>query len=158
MESSSSSMLDRSALKFNQISIIIGSLTGFILDEPVVPLIVAFVLILGSIIPEAALFKAIYRYLIRPLGIMKPEPAHESQTPHLFAQLIGGIVLAAGSLLLYRGDAAPGWILVWIVILLAAVNLAFGFCTGCFMYFQLGKLGLPGFHDEGTLTPGGKHG
>jgi hypothetical protein len=28
---------------------------------------------------------------------------------------------------------------------LAAANLFFGFCAGCFVYYQLGKLGVPGF-------------
>jgi hypothetical protein len=34
---------------------------------------------------------------------------------------------------------------MFIVVVLAAVNLFLGFCVGCFVYYQLNKLGVPGF-------------
>ena len=34
--------------------------------------------------------------------------------------------------------------LPFVVIALAAVNLIFGFCAGCFVYFQLQQLGVTG--------------
>ena len=33
-----------------------------------------------------------------------------------------------------------GWALAIVVIVLAAINLIFGFCAGCFVYFQLARL------------------
>jgi hypothetical protein len=138
-------ILDQSALKFNQISIISLSLLGFILNLPILPSFVAVVLIAGSLNSNFALFKLTYKHVIKPLKLLKPNPIEDIPTPHEFAQLLGGIVLGIGSLLLYTGSPLLGWIFTWIVIVLAAANLFFGFCAGCFVYYQLKKLGVPGF-------------
>jgi hypothetical protein len=143
-------VLDQSALKFNQLSIVTLTALGFILNQPALPVIVAAVLIGGSITPKLAGFKLIYKNAVRPLNLMKPHLVDDSPAPHEFAQLLGGIVLGTGSLSLLFGSALVGWIFAWIVIFLALANLLFGFCAGCFVYFQLGKLGVPGFssHDN----------
>ncbi|MCX6121735.1 MAG: DUF4395 domain-containing protein [Ignavibacteriales bacterium] len=138
-------VLDHSALKFNQISIITLALLGFILNQPILPSFVAAVLIAGSLNSNFALFKLTYKHVIKPLKLLKPNPIEDISTPHEFAQLLGGIVLGIGSLLLYTGSPLLGWIFTWIVIALAAANLIFGFCAGCFVYYQLKKLGVPGF-------------
>jgi hypothetical protein len=149
---SSSHTVDLSALKVNQLSIIALTLLGFILNQPILPGIVAVILIAGSVSPRAAVFKLIYQYGIQPLGILTPNISRESPAPHLFAQLVGGIFLAAGSIFLFLGYGVPGWILSWVVILLATVNLVFGFCAGCFVYFQLGKRGVRGFRSQVKQT------
>jgi hypothetical protein len=41
--------------------------------------------------------------------------------------------------------ATVGWVLVWVLILLAGLNLFVGFCLGCFVYYQFSRLGVPGF-------------
>ncbi len=138
-------ILDHSSLKLNQIAIITFALFGFILNQPVLPSFVAAVLIAGSLNPNVALFKLTYRQVIKPLKIMKPNLVEDIPAPHEFAQLLGGIMLGIGSLFLYTGSPLLGWIFVWIVIMLAAANLFFGFCAGCFVYYQLRKLGVPGF-------------
>jgi hypothetical protein len=138
-------ILDRSALKFNQIGIISLSLLGFILDQPLLPAFVAAVMLAGTLETRLALFKQIYGRVVKPLGLMKPQPVVDIRSPHEFAQLLGGLVLLAASIFLYAGSSLTGWSLTWVVILLAATNLFFGFCTGCFVYYQLRKLGIPGF-------------
>ena len=140
--------LDHSALKFNQIAIITFTLLGFILNQPVLPFFVATVLIAGSINKKLALFKLAYAHIVKPLGFLKPDIVEDSPAPHEFAQLLGGIVMGAGTVFLYNGFILAGWIFAWIVILLAAANLFLGFCAGCFMYYQLGKLGVPGFRTK----------
>jgi hypothetical protein len=140
--------LDHSALKFNQISIITFTLLGFIFNQPILPAFVAVVLIAGSINKKFALFKLTYGHIVKPLGFLKPDIVEDSPTPHEFAQLLGGIVLALGSILLFNSLFLTGWIFAWVVIILAAANLFFGFCVGCFLYYQLGKLGVPGFRTQ----------
>ena len=137
--------LDYSALKFNQISIITFTLLGFILNQPILPAFVAVVLIAGSVNKKITLFKLAYAHIIKPSGFLKPNIIEDSPAPHEFAQLLGGIVLALGSIFLYNGLSLTGWIFVWIVIILAAANLFFGFCAGCFVFYQLAKLRVPGF-------------
>ena len=137
--------LDYSALKFNQISIITFTLLGFILNQPILPAFVGVVLIVGSVNKKIALFKLAYAHIIKPSGFLKPNIIEDSPAPHEFAQLLGGIVLSIGSILLFNNLSLAGWIFAWVVIVLAAANLLFGFCAGCFVYYQLGKLGVPGF-------------
>ena len=38
-----------------------------------------------------------------------------------------------------------GWVLSWLVIVLAALNLFVGFCAGCAVYYWLHRLQVPGF-------------
>jgi hypothetical protein len=137
--------IDNSALKTNQAAIILLTLSGFVFDVPLLPAIVSAVMILGTFIPALALFKQFYRHVLKPAGLIAPAPLPGSARPHEFAQLFGGIVLGIGACLLFAGETVAGWSLAWIVILLAATNLFLGFCAGCFVYFQLGRFGVPGF-------------
>ncbi len=138
-------IVDRSALKFNQIAIIVLSLIGYLFNQPILPAFVALVLLVGTARPELALFKQTYARVVKPLELMRPEPVEDIRASHEFAQLLGGAVLLAGTIFLFSGSSHTGWVLAWVVILLAAANLFFGFCAGCFVYFQLGRLGVPGF-------------
>jgi hypothetical protein len=141
-------VVDLNALKFNQLSIITLVLLGFIFNQPLLPAFVAVVLLAGSFYRPIGLFKLLYRYVAVPLNLLKPKISEESPAPHAFAQLLGGVFLTIGSVLLFNGFAVAGWIFAWIVVLLAAANVVFGFCAGCFVYFQLGKLGVPGFSPQ----------
>ncbi|MEI7769682.1 MAG: DUF4395 domain-containing protein [Chloroflexales bacterium] len=132
--------VDRTALRVNQ-GFIVGLLAlGFVLGQPWLAALVAAVMIVGTAAPGAALFQQIYHRLLKPAGLLKPDVQAEDPAPHRFAQGLGGTVLALGVLALFAGQAALGWGLVIVVIALAAINLAFGFCAGCFVYFQLQRL------------------
>jgi hypothetical protein len=115
--------VDRTALRTNQACII-----------------VLLALALGTAAPQAALFQRAYRDLLRPAGLLRPDVHAEDPAPHRFAQGLGAAVLLAATLALFAGAAALGWGLAFVVIGLAAINLLFGFCAGCFVYFQLARL------------------
>jgi hypothetical protein len=135
--------VDTTALKFNQASIIVLTLLGFLLDQPLLVLFVGLALALGTIVPQAALFKQTYLKLLKPAGLLKPNVIDDDPAPHQFAQGVGALfLLASSAVLLVTGNMALGWTLAWIVIILAGVNLFFGFCAGCFVYLQLDKAGL----------------
>lgn len=142
---SKESSVDLSALKVNQALIVTLTLLAYIFDVPELAALVAFVMIAGTVWSQLALFKQLYRHVLKPARLLVANPVEGPSAPHEFAQLLGGIVLAIGSVLLFTGSAFWGWALAWVVILLAAVNLFFGFCAGCFLYYQFGKLGVPGF-------------
>ena len=89
---------------------------------------------------QAALFQRIYRDVLRPAGLLKPDLHDEDAAPHRFAQGMGAAVLLIATIALFAGAQALGWGLSFVVIALAAVNLFFGFCAGCFVYFQLQRL------------------
>ena len=135
--------VDTTAIKFSQASIVTITLLGFLLDQPYLVLFVGLVLAVGTILPQAMLFKLIYFKLLKPSNILKANVIDDDPVPHQFAQGVGALFLLASSVTLLIFNAVIlGWILSWIVIILAAINLFFSFCAGCFVYYQLDKLGL----------------
>jgi hypothetical protein len=145
--------IDHSALKVNQAGIVITVLVAFLGSFVFPPAwllipVLAIVLLLGTFAPGLALFKQLYFRVLKPAGIVKPRPVQDRPEPHNFAQGMGGVVLGIASLFLYLATptyglvAAVGPALSLLVAVLAFVNLAFGYCLGCQIYFQLGKRGL----------------
>lgn len=131
---------DRSALRVNQ-AFIVGLLAlAFVLGLPWLAAFVAAVMAVGTAAPRAALFQRLYLDVLRPAGLVKPDLHAEAAAPHRFAQGLGAAVLGAGVLALFAGLPTLGWALAIVVIVLAAINLIFGFCAGCFVYFQIARL------------------
>jgi hypothetical protein len=95
------------------------------------------------------LFKLVYFAVLKPAGIVKPDVKIDNPEPHLFAQGLGGVFLLLATLALLAQVTTVGWILSWLVVALAALNLFAGVCVGCLIYYQLNRLGVPGF----THTP-----
>lgn len=136
------SRVDHTALKFNQGSIIVLLLLAFIFNWQWLVAFVAVVMLVGSILPRAGLFKWIAQRWVEPAGILRADIRPDVPQPHLFAQAIGGLFLTGATIAFLLGATSVGWVLAAIVVVLAAVNLFLGFCAGCFLYFQLGKLGV----------------
>ena len=139
-------VVDHSALKVNQTGIIATVLVAFIgsaFYRPALVLIplLAIVLLLGTFAPRYALFKQFYFKVLKPRGIVKPRPVQDRPEPHNFAQGLGGVFLIVASAFLLPVPFI-GLALALIVAVLAFVNLAFGYCLGCQIYFQLGKRGF----------------
>ena len=136
--------VDHRALATNQIIIIGLNLLAFILNVPAISLGVGLVMALGTIFGKPG-FYPIYAGILKPLKWVKPEVILDNPETHRFAQGFGTVVLLAGSVALLAGQPILGWSLVWLVIVLASLNAFAGFCAGCFVYYQLAKLKLPGF-------------
>ena len=139
-------IVDHSALKVNQTGIIATVLVAFIGSAFYRPLLVlipllAIVLLVGTFAPNLALFKQLYFKVLKPRGIVKPRPVQDRPEPHNFAQGLGGVFLVVAAAFLLPVPVI-GLALALIVAVLAFVNLAFGYCLGCQIYFQLGKRGL----------------
>ena len=141
-----SGVVDHSALKVNQVGIVATVLVAFIGSAFFRPLLIlipllSVVLLLGTIAPRLALFKQLYFKVLKPRGIVKPQPVQDRPEPHNFAQGMGGVVLAVASVLLLPVPVL-GLAVALLVAVLAFVNVAFGFCLGCQIYYQLGRAGL----------------
>ncbi|GAB4442565.1 MAG: DUF4395 domain-containing protein [Anaerolineae bacterium] len=135
--------VDTTALKFNQASIVVLTGLAFVLNQPWLVLFVGLVLAIGTLAPGAALFKQLYLKLLKPAGLLKANLIDDDPAPHQFAQGVGALFLLASSAALFLlPSAVLGWILALTVVVLAAVNLVFNFCAGCFVYYQLDRLGL----------------
>jgi len=141
------STVDHAALKVNQTGIILTVLVAFVGGLFFAPLLwlipaLAIVLLLGTFVPQAALFKQLYFRVLKPAGIVKPKPVEDRPEPHNFAQGLGGVFLVVASIALIPSLEVAGLVLALLVAVLAFVNLAFGYCVGCQIYYQLGKRGL----------------
>ena len=146
MATSPRGVVDHAALKVNQTGIVATVLVAFIgytFYKPVAVLIplLAVVLLLGTFAPQLALFKQLYFKVLKPRGLVKPRLVQDRPEPYNFAQGLGGVFLVVSSAFLLPIPAV-GLALALLVAVLAFVNLAFGYCVGCQIYFQLGRAGL----------------
>ncbi len=146
--------VDHSAIRTNQATIIALLLIAFILNIPWLVAIVALVMLTGTVLRRPGFAMVLYARLLKPLGWVRPYVLKDNPEPHLFAQGFGGVVLAISTLGFLLGSAILGWVLAWLVIALAALNLFGGFCAGCAVYYWLHRLNVPGFikaPPEGTF-------
>ena len=144
--SAPTTVVDHSALKVNQTGIVVTVLVAFfgsVAWRPILILIplLAVVLLLGTFAPQYALFKQVYFKLLKPRGIVKPRPVQDRPEPHNFAQGLGGVFLAVASVFLIPVPVI-GLALALLVAVLAFVNLAFGYCLGCQIFYQLERRGV----------------
>ena len=136
-------MVDLNALRTNQVFIVATVAIAFLLGPEIGVLLIALLALsmaMGVAVPGNGPIQVLYRKVLVPMGIVKPNREPGSPAPHRFAQAMGTACLAVAAALLLLGFDTAGWVLAFIVLALALVNLIFGFCTGCFIYLQLGRL------------------
>ena len=137
-------VVDVNGLKTNQTLIVVLVTLAFVLGtEHGGAWLVAFVaasLAIGSALPGYGPFQLLYRRVLRQTGFVKPRPRPDDPAPHRFAQTLGAVFLTAATIALFAGATTLGWALAWLVVALALVNLLFGFCAGCFAFYQLRRL------------------
>jgi hypothetical protein len=143
MNTNTLTKVDHTAIKTNQVVIIILNILAFIINAPWLAGIVALVMIIGTLLKTPG-FKFVYR-ILKSVGLAKPDVLLDNPEPHHFAQGFGSIVILAGTVSLFAGATVLGWGLVWLVAALAALNLFGGFCVGCAVYYWFNRLNLPGF-------------
>ncbi len=140
---------DRSVLKVGQVLImsinLVAFALGFVFQVKGAWLLapaVGLVMLVGVVQPELGLFRQLYLRVLKPRGLVRPRVVTEDPAPHQFAQVVGAVFLLAAGAAFVAGAAIAGWVLAWIVIILAFINFAFDFCVGCQLYFQLERFRL----------------
>jgi hypothetical protein len=136
-------IVDVNALRTNQALIVAGVVIAFVLGSSAgawVLLAVAVSLAIGAARPGFGPFQIFYREVLKPTGFVKPSPRPDDPAPHRFAQSLGATVLFLAALALFAGADALGWVLAFLVLALALVNLLFGFCAGCFVFLQINRV------------------
>lgn len=149
--------IDHTALKVNQATIIALLMLAFVLNQAWLVAAVAAVMAAGTLLGRPG-FLPLYRGVLKPLGLVKPDVLADHPEPHRFAQGLGAVFLGIGFILLTLELAALGWALSWLVVGLAALNLFAGFCAGCAVYYWLARLRIPGFQKAppGGIFPGAR--
>lgn len=136
--------VDTHLIKFSQSWVVGLTALAFVLQWRWLTLIAALCLLISAAMPGIGPFRLLYRYVALPSRLLRPRMVEDDPAPHRFAQGVGATFLVAASLalFLFPGAAAIGWALDLIVFALALINLTVGFCAGCFVYYQLGRLGV----------------
>ncbi len=133
--------VDRNALRTNQVAIVVLVSVAFLFDLPWLVLLTGLALVVGALEPRIAPFQLLYHRVLKG-WVVRPDVRLDDPAPHRFAQKLGGTFLLAAAVAVLGGASGVGWVLAWVVVALALVNLLFGFCAGCFLYVQLARLGL----------------
>jgi len=136
------SKVDHNAIKFNQVSLTIITIVAFLADAPWLVGVLALVLAASTAWPQWGLFRLIYQRAALPLGLLRPNLREDEQAPHRFSQGVGAAFLALSWITLQADAVVLGWVLNLLVAVLAMVNVVFDFCAGCFVYYQLRRVGL----------------
>lgn len=139
------SKVDQSGLKTGQALTIGLLILAFIINSWALVAFVALAQLLGGLDAPFGPYRLIYQHGVRRSGLVKPRPEIDNPEPHRFAMLVGAVFNAVGSLALLNGAPLLGWALVAVVVVLANLNFWANFCLGCWMYYQLNRLGVPGF-------------
>lgn len=135
--------VDTNGLRFGNGATIVLLVLAFLLDAPIVVLLVAVAQLLGGLELPFAPYRLVYRALVAR-GVFVPNVITDNPEPHHFAMKVGALFNGVGASLLLLGSAV-GWLPVWVVIVLANLNFWLNFCLGCWMYYQLNRLGVAGF-------------
>lgn len=148
MQTNQPRRIDQSGLKTGQAITILTLAAAFVLDFWPLVAFVALAQLLGGVGSSFAPYRLIYQHIVKPAGLVKPNIQPDHPEPHRFAMLVGALFNTTATLALLAGAPLIGWILVGIVIVLANLNFWLGFCAGCWMYYNLNRLGVPGFSRE----------
>jgi hypothetical protein len=137
--------VDHSALRTNQAFIITFLILAYVVNAWWLVAFVSAVMLVGTVFPNAGLFKNVYFRVLKPANIARPDVKNDNPEPHMFAQALGGVFTLLATLALLLGSGTIGWALSWLVVALAALNLFANICVGCLIYYQLNRFGVPGF-------------
>jgi hypothetical protein len=137
--------VDHTGLKTGQALTIILLILAFVLNSTPLVALVALAQFLGAVDAPFAPYRLFYQRVVKPSGLARPNVILDNPEPHRFAMLVGSLFNGAATLLLLAGVPALAWVLVAVVVVLANLNYWLNFCAGCWMYYQLNRLGVPGF-------------
>lgn len=139
-----SNQIDHAEIKMGQILTIVISAIALVLQNQILLIILGCIFLLSGTVRVISPFSLLYRWVINPLGIIKSDYRLDNIQPHKFGQLVGVITVVLALILMHFGFTFAGWSIVIVLIVLTATSYA-GWCVGCFMYYQLNRLGLGGF-------------
>lgn len=143
--------VDQNELRVNSALVVTVLVTAFVINRWELVAFQAGVLFLTTLHLSIGPYVALYRHVLRPAGIVKPDIRPDNPEPHRFATLFGTIVASTATYLLASGRSVAGWGMVWLLTSLATAGFA-GWCAGCFTYYMMNRLGLRGLFRHPPLT------
>lgn len=140
--------IDQTGLKVGTATTILLLAVAFLLNSWLVVLVVAVCQLASALGLSSAPYRLLYQHIVKPSGLLTPRIVRDNAEPHQFAMLLGAIFNGLGAVLIAtagEGIGIASWVLVGIVFLLANLQFWLNFCAGCWMYYQLNRLGVAGF-------------
>ena len=133
-ERSCTHTVDQNELRVNSILVVTVLVTAFVIDRWELVAFQAGALFLTTLHPSFGPYIALYRHVLRPTGIIKPDIRADNPEPHRFATLFGTIVASTATCLLASGRSVAGW------------------CAGCYTYYMMNRFGLSGLFKHVPVT------
>ena len=137
--------VDQNGLKTGQALTILLLIVAFVANQWWLVAFVAVAQLLGGLGMPFAPYRLFYQSVLKPSGLVKPRVEADNPQPHRFAMLVGALFNGTATIALLLGVPILGWVLVGIVVALANLNFWLNFCLGCWVYYRLNRLGVPGF-------------
>jgi|DewCreStandDraft_1066081.scaffolds.fasta_scaffold00058_15 hypothetical protein len=138
-------LYDVTARRFHQAGLVVLLLLGFLLGAQLgrwLVLAVALIMLIGRYWEPFDIFRLLAWKVLEPAGILRPHLAPEDRAGRRTARVLGGIALLLATVLLSTGQVLVGWMIVWLIGIMIALDAAFSLCLWCYTTYQLGRLGL----------------
>ena len=145
--------IDHAEIKMGQLLTMAISAAALVMQQTWPLMLLGGVFLLSGTLRSVSPFTLLYRWLVSPLQLMKSDYRLDNIQPHKFGQLIGALTVAIALGLIAFGQPMVGWGVVTVLIGLTFTSFA-GWCVGCFLYFQLNRLGLRGFFQHSPTDKG----
>lgn len=136
--------VDHAEIKMGQILTILFACAAIFLQDTTPLVVLGIIFLLSGTIRSLSPFSMLYRWVVKPSGIIKSDYRLDNIQPHKFGQLIGVLTIVISIALIQLGYPIAGWAVVVVLINLTIISYA-GWCIGCYMYYQLNRIGLSGF-------------
>ena len=136
--------VDHAEIKTGQLLTIAIAALSIYLNEERILIGLGVVFLLTALVRPLSPFGLVYKALLRPLKVMSSDYRLDNMQAHNFGQLIGALTVAVAVVLMMQGYELAGWAVVWVLIGLTATSYL-GWCVGCFLYYQINRMGLNGF-------------
>jgi Domain of unknown function (DUF4395) len=141
--------VDHAEIKMGQILTVAISGAALLLQDPIPLGVLGVIFLLSGTLRSLSPFSILYRWVINPAGIMQSDYRLDNIQPHKFGQLVGALTVLLALGLMQFGYLLAGWSVVALLLMLTVISYA-GWCIGCFMYYQLSRLGIGGFFRYST--------
>jgi len=136
--------VDQTEIRLMQIAVMFVLAAGYMTDLWQVVAAQAGIFLLTIISPWLNPFIALYRVVLRPLKLLRPDWRKDNMEAHRFASMIGFTISSSALISFYAGNTGTAWALVWLILAFGVIALS-GWCAGCFAYYMIQKTGIKGY-------------
>jgi len=152
---------DVTARKAHQWTMVALVAAAFVLEGIRAPILLAIagtIMLAGRFWWPADLVRQLVWRVLEPAGILRRYEVHEDRETRRMARVLGGAVWLLSAALLVAKLSVLAWVLAIVIAVMVAVDASVDFCTLCFLFMCLERLGLlPGaLHHRGNRTVAGE--